>query len=214
MTTEYHKIPSPFTRNEQTRAWNIGDWSTPELAILKDAEWLWTEKLDGTNIRIEVERGEVRVKGRSDNAQLPPTLLNWINAKVSEGHFTDAVKGDEVVTIYGEGIGPKIQKGGDLYGDVRVVVFDVRAGRTWLKRQSVEGLAASLGLEVAPVVGRGTIYEAITRVHDGLQSAVARFPKEAEGLVLRLDPDLLTRFGERIITKVKAEDVRRIKDFA
>lgn len=209
----YPKIPSPFTRNEQTRAWNVGDWSSPEIAVLKDAIWTWTEKLDGTNVRIGWDGERVRIGGRSDNAQMPVPLVEWINATLPADKLRAAFKDctpESMAVIYGEGIGPKIQKSGELYGPLRVVAFDIRVGRVWCKRETVENLADELGLEVAPLCAVGTINDAIRIVREGQQSYAAHSPREAEGLVGKLEPDLLTRFGERIIVKVKAEDVRRI----
>lgn len=209
----YPKIPSPYTRNERTHAWNVGDWSTPELELLQSVRWRWTEKLDGTNVRIGWDGERVHIGGRSDNAQMPVPLVEWINATLPANKLRAAFKDctpEGMAVIYGEGIGPKIQKSGDLYGPLRVVAFDIRVGRVWCKHETVEKIAAELGMQVAPMWACESIDEAIEAVRKGLQSVVSVKPREAEGLVGKLDPELLTRFGERIMVKVKAEDVRRI----
>lgn len=211
---EYSKIHSPYTRDRATGKWNVGDWTCPEFALLRDAEWTWTEKLDGTNVRIGWDGESVRVHGRTDNAQMPVDLMAWIQSKVTASACIERFvprDGEPLdVTIYGEGIGPKIQKNGALYGELRVVVFDINIRGVWLKREAVENTAAALGLSVAPVVHVGSIASAIDFVRAGFQSRVSAQPKEAEGLVGRLNPELLDRRGHRIITKVKAEDVRKL----
>ena len=49
------KIQTVFMRDER----NVivpGEWTLPELAYLADKDWRWTEKVDGTNIRLALGR--------------------------------------------------------------------------------------------------------------------------------------------------------------
>ena len=72
-------------------------------------------------------------------------------------------KFDEPITFYGEGYGAKIQKGGGNYNPdgVDFVLFDVRCGDFWLKRENVRDVANKLGIEDVPVVGTGTLEEMV-----------------------------------------------------
>jgi hypothetical protein len=78
-----------------------------------------------------------------------------------------------------------------------------------LKREDVAGIAEKLGLLAPVIVGYGTIDEAIQVVKSGFKSAFGT--ADAEGLVLRPTVELLSRGGERIITKVKARDFKEGK---
>ena len=49
---EYHKIQSIYKRDEKTRKFIEGQWSLPEFEYLQNNRWLWTDKVDGTNIRV------------------------------------------------------------------------------------------------------------------------------------------------------------------
>lgn len=49
--SEYHKINTLFKRDEKNLIIE-GDYSCPEFAYLAENEWTWTEKVDGTNIRV------------------------------------------------------------------------------------------------------------------------------------------------------------------
>ena len=50
---EYTKIPNIFKREEFGKNRLIeGDFSSDELEYLADNLWVWTEKVDGTNIRV------------------------------------------------------------------------------------------------------------------------------------------------------------------
>lgn len=201
---EYHKIQSIFKRDPATKYKTFleGEYSEPVFEYLADNEWTFTEKVDGTNIRIYVT-GDViaqRVAGRTDRAQLPTPLLEWIDAR----DWTVPDLGEAV--LYGEGYGPKIQSGGKYAGEQRFVLFDVRVGDVWLRRESVEDIAAHLGIEVVPIIGRGTLADAIEMTRNGFASRWGAF--EAEGIVARPTVELLDRRGQRVITKVKVRDFR------
>ncbi len=51
MKTEYHKIQSVYKRGE--RGIFTEEFGLPEFEFLQDVHWDWSEKVDGTNIRIE-----------------------------------------------------------------------------------------------------------------------------------------------------------------
>ena len=99
----------------------------------------------------------------------------------------------------------KIQKGGHYISDgVDFILFDIKIGDWWLKREDVVGIAETLGVKTVPVVGIGTLEDAVTGIKSGVQSAFGDFL--AEGMVLRPLVDLKSRNGHRIITKLKHRD--------
>jgi hypothetical protein len=209
--TEYHKIQSLWKRDERGKV-IVGDWARPEIGYLASCEWEWTEKVDGTNIRIgQVSDGEggplnYFVGGRTDAAQIPTPLLAALDALDLRRRLPEVFGATDVV-LYGEGYGAKIQKGGGNYRpDQGFVLFDVRVGDWWLAREGVEDVAGKLGLAVVPVVGFGTLHQAIDRVARGLTSHWGAF--EAEGLVCRPAVPMFARDGSRVIVKVKSKDLR------
>lgn len=56
---EYHKINSIYKRDEKTKEFT-NEFSLPEFEYLKHNLWEFTEKIDGTNVRIIWENGELR----------------------------------------------------------------------------------------------------------------------------------------------------------
>jgi len=48
---EYHKIETLLDRDEKFKVIQ-GKWRLPEFEYLQDNQWMFTEKVDGTNIRI------------------------------------------------------------------------------------------------------------------------------------------------------------------
>ncbi len=189
----------------------IGEWTTLELKYLKGNDWVWTEKVDGTNIRIMWNGKDVIYGGRSDNAQLPTSLIMKLDEmfKVMEARqrFVEIFETEEVdVVLYGEGYGARIQKGGGNYisDGVNFVLFDVAINGVYLERENVEDIAEKFGIKVVPIIGHGTLEEAIKMTERGFNSKWGDFI--AEGIVARPRVEMRSRRGERIITKVKHRD--------
>lgn len=208
----YHKIQTVFKRDPETKHKTLleGEFSRDEFAYLQHNEWTFTEKVDGMNIRVMFRSlvGTIEFAGKSDNAQIHPQL----NARLSKRFhprlalFIEKFK-DADVCLYGEGFGPGIQKGGGNYGpDKDFVLFDVRVGEWWLQRDDIVDIASAFGLQIVPVVGRGTLHDMVELVKGGLTSIWGDFP--AEGVVARPSRELFARNGQRIITKLKCRDFR------
>lgn len=199
---EYHKIHSLFKRDAKGKF--TEEWARDEFLVLKDCVWRWTEKVDGTNISISLEDGRLKIGGKTDNASIPAFLLDAIYKILSPEKFA-ALENSATMTLYGEGHGPKIQKGGDNYGkEPSFVLFDVKVGEWWLRRSDVADVGEKLGLTVVPEVGNGSLIAAIDFVKAGFKSTWGEF--FAEGIVMRPSVDLFDRMGNRIITKLKHKD--------
>lgn len=226
MNTEYQKINTLFMRDENNII--IPDMFTcPEFEYLKDLKWETTEKIDGTNIRVELYFGaqyddepiecRMKIKGRTEAAQLPTHLtmkldslfgqINWLEI------FPTVIAGTTVV-LYGEGYGAKIQKGGNyIKNDVGFILFDVKVNNWWLNRDACQDIASKLNIPIVPFIGYMTLPEAIEYVKAGFKSVIAENKDyDAEGLVLKTPYGLQFRNGERIITKIKTVDFRKYKN--
>ena len=200
---EYHKIQTVYKRDPATKHKTVlvGEYSLPEFAYLADCEWMFTEKVDGTNIRIGWDGTSVTFGGRTDNAQIPAFLVQ----RLMELFTATTMAQLAPMTLYGEGYGAKIQKGGGNYKSdgVDFVLFDVFCGM-WLERENVEDIATQLLVKAVPILGSGTLLNLKEYVHAGFTSRWGNF--QAEGIVARPFVELLNRRGERIITKLKCRD--------
>ena len=204
---EYQKIPGPFRRETEGPRRNRvieGQWISPELEYLANVDWVWTEKVDGTNIRIHWDGHKVTYGGRTDNAQLPAKLLPMLDALVPEELFEQQFGGDGA-TLYGEGYGAGIQKGGNYRPDMSFVLFDVQVGDWWLRRPQMLEVAQGMGLQTAPMILQAPIRAAIEVVRSGLTSTWNPAVR-AEGLVGTTLVGLVDRSGQRLMVKVKAAD--------
>ncbi len=273
---KYPKIDTLFTRDEKFKA--TDEIRRPEFAIPR--EWLVTEKIHGTNIRVSLEEipgliGEdgccpnpndsicvsccrsewvMQINGRNDNSQIPPNLLRHLQetftleglkalwrGKKGCAHCAGAGSNMETdylfqlcecvepypITLYGEGYGGGIQKGGAQYtsktkgGAVSFRLFDVLVGETWLRRKDVEDIASKLDIKTVPLI------EGMTRGGFGAKwdlETIIRFVKEgfysyvadeegvsdhlAEGIVAFTAEPLYNNRGQRLMFKLKAEDFK------
>lgn len=212
MTDEYHKIQTIFKRDlsQKRKPLIEGDWTQPEFQFLANNTWQFTEKVNGTNIRVMFDGKASTFGGRTDAAQIPAKLFVRLNERFFplKDRLVKVFGDESGVVLYGEGYGAGIQRGGgDYRSDQDFVLFDVRVGDWWLQRHDVEDVAQKLGLDVVPVIGEGTLYDAISMVKsDRFTSCWGNF--EAEGIVARPKTELFTRGGTRIITKIKCRDFR------
>lgn len=201
---KYQKINSVFKRDNNGKF--TEEFSQPEFKYLKECIWDFDEKIDGTNIRIHWDgQGTITFGGRTDRAQLPADLYKELSNLFKTENLLEIFEETEVI-LYGEGYGAKIQKVGSLYipNGVSFVLFDIKVGNMWLKKDDVRNLADKLGLLATPSYGEGTLSDAIKITQKGFNSHWGDFP--AEGLILRPKIQLFDRMGKRVITKLKIKD--------
>jgi hypothetical protein len=215
----YTKINTLWKRDPARKNTIIpGDFSQEEHRYLYDNMWFWCRKVDGCNIRLFWDGEKVTIGGRTDNAQIPAHLTQAI---IDKGYtnpdkwreiFPDTTPETGGVTVFGEGYGPKIQKGGGLYReDPDFVAFDVLAGRWWLKRPGVEEVTVKLGMEIVPEYGYFSLREAWDRTWRHDLEPLRWTDAPVEGMVGVPAIPLSDRRGGRIIVKVKIEDVEAYK---
>jgi len=234
---KYHKIHSIYKRyskdkldrlqesgidtsNIEKNSFILNEYSRPEFESLKNIEWQFTEKVDGTNIRIRYnEEFGVEFLGRTEKSQTPKKLLDKLAEIFPKSKFEEVfpdlnkhtLEDDKVwnptfVTLYGEGYGASIQKGGGGYikDGVGFILFDVRIGHMWLRRDSIQQIASQLGLPIVPIIGEGTLEDGINLCREGFSSHLRS--SKPEGLIAKPKVELLDRRGQRIITKIKLCD--------
>ena len=205
---QYHKIRTVYLRDPETKFKTLqhGIYATPEFKFLRNNNWLYTEKVDGTNLRVIFGGESVCFKGKSDRAQIPVDLTTRLNERFLPqiDLFKKTFPGQTVVCLYGEGYGPKIQNGGKYRTDQDFVLFDVYINDHWLDHTGVVNIANIFEIDVVPFIGEGTLSEMVTKAREGFSSAWGDFL--AEGIVARPQIELRTSNGQRIITKIKYED--------
>ena len=78
--SKYHKINTIFKRDMdvpgKTKPLLVGQWSCPEFEFLQNNMWDFSEKVDGTNIRVLFDGTAINFEGREANSQIPAVLVN------------------------------------------------------------------------------------------------------------------------------------------
>lgn len=205
---EYHKIKTLFERDTNgTKKLIEGKFRNETVEYLANNEWCFTEKIDGTNIRIHWDGHKVEFAGRTDRAQIPNHLLKHLNkifGSMEAEEMFEQKFGENDVILFGEGYGPKIQNGVAYRSDVSFILFDVQIGDTWLKRDSVEDIATTFGIDVVPIIFTGNLQQAVDYVKAKPKSTIGT--ANMEGLVGRPVVEMKDRMGERVIVKIKVCD--------
>ena len=208
INTTYNKIETLYNRDEAgTKKLIEGEFRNETVKYLKDMPWQFTEKIDGTNIRIIWDGHKVTYGGRTERANIPAHLMSKLielfGGEETEQLF-EQIFGEKEVILFGEGYGVKIQNGGLYRPDVSFILFDVMISGNYQPRESVERTAEQFGLEIVPILFEGTLEEGVNYVKTKPMSTIGTAPME--GLVARPKVELKDRCGNRLIVKIKAKD--------
>ena len=206
---EYHKIDTVFERDTNgSKALIEGMFRSETVEFLKDVTWQFTEKIDGTNIRILWDGHGFIFGGRTERASIPSHLVNRLNDIFNNDAMEEMFEqmfGEKEVILFGEGYGNKIQKVGSLYReDVDFILFDIMVNGMYLNRVNVESIANSLGLDVVPIVLEGSISDGVEFVKTHPKSTIGQ--AMMEGVVGRPKVEIRDRQGNRLIVKIKYRD--------
>jgi hypothetical protein len=177
-TPTYHKIQSVFKRDEANhyKTFLMDEFAEESFSYLQDANWRATEKIDGTNTRIHFNGDSYTIGGRTENAELHVDLVQHLQAIGHQGNTTL-----DGLTLYGEGYGAGIQKGGGNYRpDKGFILFDVLAveSNMWLKHEDVEDIAKTLDIPVAQWAWMGTLNNAVE--HFASKERIPSFERDTE----------------------------------
>ena len=211
----YEKIETIFNRDTTgTKKLILGDFCNETVRFLKDTEWVFTEKVDGTNIRVFWDGHKVEFGGRTDSAEIPKALLDSLNnifGTAEAEELFEQTFGEKNVILFGEGYGGKVQGVCNGYRpDESFILFDVLIGENYQAREWVEKTAQMFGVKVVPVLFTGSLQVGIDYVCGHPKSVVATKDTYMEGVVARPKVELRDRRGRRVIVKIKWKD---FKDF-
>ena len=210
----WHRVGYDYKENKGkgSKEFIEGAYSCPELGNVK--EYLVQEKIDGMNIRIICTRDEsgswdIKFSGRTDNAMLPPKLLEYLTnhftTDLIESVFPDARE----VILFGEGYGKKIQSGNYYSDEQRFVLFDVYLNhRWWLEVDDVVDTSIKLNVPTVPTIGVWTEEHIIAYIKSKPLSVFAKDAHVTEGIVARAYPMMLCRDGTPIKFKLKVKDFK------
>lgn len=112
----YQKINTIFMRDAKNVIMPYEQFTEPEFEYLRGLKWRGEEKIDGTNMRIEVTKVpiwdggiegrtingvkfKVRIAGKTDNAQIPKNLLKHMQEKYPDEKVLAALGLKEFIPV-------------------------------------------------------------------------------------------------------------------
>jgi len=215
--TKYGKFSSPFVKDEKFM-------NTEELSQkLPIGNWIKTEKIDGTNIRIILtkpdENGERLTHIGSRKLILNPTdknskqfmdCLEEVNLHKINEYFKDV---NSTIIIYGEGYGAGVQTGGIYSSKKNFRVFDIRIGEAYQDFDYVQKVCIDNQLNIVPVLSNvdEITYDECIKTLELFKETLIKEGNggKPEGLVYKFEPVLLNKYKERLIFKVKFKDFKQ-----
>ena len=231
MSDKYIKINTLWKRNmekgENKGKIIEGEYSKPEFKNIK--LWRTSEKIHGTNIRVKYHidpisgEGIVSFGGKTDDAQISVKLFEYLQKTFTLEKMEKALMfKDELpqkATLYCEGYGARLQKGGGRYrDDVSVILFDALIDGWWIDQDNVTDIAQKLGIDRVPELGIMTEEEIVFLVKNQRPCGkpegnfISKIAKDktyvAEGIVARSYPLMLFRDGTPIMFKLKVVDFK------
>lgn len=173
-----------------------------DLEPIKDIEWTFTEKIDGTNVRVHWDWHKVSFYWRTNNGQLHKPLLDKLQTIFFEELFEQVFEWTEVI-LFGEGYGWKIQHWKrDYQENEDFILFDIYINWVWLQRDSIEEIAEKMWLKVVPVVLKWTLQDWINFVKENYLN---KKWAQKEGIVWIPKGGFLDRMWRRISVKIKQD---------
>ena len=178
----------------------MGEYACEEFGSI--SKWTVTEKVDGTNVRIIFDRndaGRVSLRGRTDDAQFPSVLLDYIYDTFTSEKMDSVFFESNKVVLFGEGYGSKIQSGGYYRSDSSFILFDALIDDWWLKRDSIAVVAKQLGIDHCKLLRRQnedyywSIDQIVSYIQSKPNSILAEKQHIMEGIVARSEPQMLFR---------------------
>lgn len=207
----YPKIDTVFVRNkDDLKHVHLDQIRRPEFELIPN--WIFTEKIDGTNIRIVIQpNGTILFGGRTNNSQIPPNLLSYLVQTFTLDTLRKGLHEQDVpIVLFGEGYGPDVQGGGDYRNNhPSFRLFDINIGGLWLAPDQLSDIATDMGIPEAPTLAIGSIstafgllsHRSVVADRDGGKG------RQVEGVVARTQYGLLNRLGQRIMWKLKFSDI-------
>ena len=208
----YQKIETLYKRDmEGTFKLIEGNFRNKIVEYLKDNQWLFTEKVDGMNIRVYWDGYKISFYGRSKSAILPAHLLTRLTEifiKPEMEQVFEQLFGKTEAVLFGEGYGKKIQNGENYIKDnCDFILFDVFTNNKYLPIEEARNIANVVGINYVPFVMVDTIDKAVEYIKSKPKSIIAENKDyEMEGLVGKPMVDIYDNEGSRIIVKIKSRD--------
>ncbi len=214
MFIKYPKMKSLFKLiplKEGSKKWSatLGE-ILPETAPLHFFDFddlIFTEKIDGTNAGISIINKEINIQKRNSICGAEDKfyfeILDTLKPRLNDSLLDNVI-------IYGELVGPKIQKGGNYFSERYFLVFDIYnlSNNKFFTWSAVEHFCSEISLPTVPVINYYYPSLGVNNVKVFIEELMSVFNPEypAEGFVVRHKTN--TSFDNRYIAKIRRVDFK------
>jgi len=220
----YPKMKTLFMlkRLDNSTKWGVTEGhllpETAPLHFYPINELRFFEKIDGTNMGLEVEDGDVigGVKKEEEIIFSGTTDKYYVEMYNNIRNILEQCsehKALEHVTFFGELCGVKIQSGGNYFQSRKFLIFDIfdHVNGVFFRWNAIKHFCGLLGLETVPELVYPYDSLSIDNVKMFLDNQMSVFNPEyhAEGFVVRHCDD--TSVEKRYVAKIRYKDFPRIK---
>lgn len=208
----YPKIDTLYVRDDDFKVSPFSEVRHPEFLYIKD--WLWMEKIDGSNISIVDNVYGTFWRGRTDNANFTKEVVAALNSEVTRlSDGLDTIRrehGLDSIEVFGEIYGPKIQSGGIYSDSIRTTYYDIRIEENlWLGHEDFIKNAEFLNLKV-PAHGVESLDRLVSLASSGFDTLESGGTGgRSEGIIAKTLRPLYMNDGNRLMFKLKTKDFRR-----
>ena len=210
----YFKIDTVFKRAEDGTHKLTREWCNPLVDYLKNNEWEFTEKIDGTNTPVHWDGHNITYGGRTEDAVVPEKVREALDEIFDEAEIQviEQMFGEKEVTFYGEMYGGDISKKhkGVAYACKKesYILFDIQVGDVWLSRENVLDIGKKLGIDVVPTYMTGTLSYGVNVIERGVAEELhsLRGNRMIEGFVARPMVRVFDWKGRPVCVKIRVDD--------
>ena len=208
---EYQKIETLYKFDSSKRKF-VKEFYNPLIEYLAPLTWLATEKVDGTNTRIQWDGHKFNFSGRTDQSTLPNEVVDLLNEKFDHGMEIafEQKFGNKEVILFMESFGGKIQNGVYSIKQERLIGFDIMVGDIYLDRLVAFAIFKEFGFETVPCLNFEKLQDAIDFVLSKPKSYIDT-NAIMEGLVVMPTKRIYDHMGNRIIVKIKVKDLEKLE---
>ena len=208
---EYQKIETLYKFDSSKRKF-VREFYNPLVEYLAPLTWFATEKIDGTNTRIQWDGHKFNFSGRTDQSVLPNEVIALLNERFDHGMEVafEQKFGNKEVILFMESFGGKIQNGVYSIKQERLIGFDIMVGDIYLDRLVAFDIFKAFGFETVNYQLFANLQSAIDFVSSKPRSYIDG-NATIEGLVVLPEKRIYDHMGNRIIVKIKVKDLEKLE---
>lgn len=161
----------------------------PEFEYLSSLKWVFTEKLEGEHVNVEIGEYITQCYGKRGGGFVSDNARNAVSEFLKIEFAKDVLQGKSAFFC-------------GMFARKKFFVFDIRIQGAWVSHHDFEKIAERMQIATVPKVGYGTVQEALDLARKGVKSAV--WDRWAAGVIIKPVFEFRVGTGQRVVLSIKA----------